>query len=622
MFTQLFLSLLFSFGLLFCSDSNRRSPEPNCSICLGKIEEQSFANKCFHSFCKTCLFEWSKVKAECPVCRQPFNAIIFNVKAMDDYKEFKVMPKNSNRSFLLWNNIEGIQRLIPPPHIPFSNSLRQRFLEFQSLMNLNHQPSTNTTRSLSMVFSSSLESQSMQLDTSNSRVNDVITLSPNDQELGIYHPPVGTCAYRRYLYDSDLWVMPHGTRERECSASFYRRNPSCTHRLVPWLNRELLAILENPYECESVIQLIMKALNQYDIPSLKFRKIIEPYTLDKTHHFLHEFYYFANSIHETMETYNRNVLYVPKSRAKILEIEKPRASLFAESSELSSSDSSDSIKILDYSSSSSSSRSKKTKPKNPRSVSQDELNRAIHAIEKIDDENNNTMNNSLVKIDIIEDFDNPTPGPSGLHLKNSSQVAPNTEDDDSDKDLDIETKNFSPQFNCSLLRDDSDSDDSVKIVGYLKPRHERTPEIIDIISEKEDDEVEVKNESKKNKSDKNFQDSYIDGDDDEEKEEESDHEAVKSKIKKHHLTDRKRSSESHEREKHSSKHLNHNQSYKEKRRKHKRKFSSTHRSERSYFKPRSFIGMTRFESSSSGSDSEPVPRKCFIPSIIVAPNSS
>lgn len=38
------------------------SPEPNCAICLGTLENKSFTDSCFHMFCFVCLQEWSKVK--------------------------------------------------------------------------------------------------------------------------------------------------------------------------------------------------------------------------------------------------------------------------------------------------------------------------------------------------------------------------------------------------------------------------------------------------------------------------------------------------------------------------------------------------------------------------------
>lgn len=43
------------------SDRPSVSPEPNCSICLGALENKSFTDSCFHMFCFVCLQEWSKV---------------------------------------------------------------------------------------------------------------------------------------------------------------------------------------------------------------------------------------------------------------------------------------------------------------------------------------------------------------------------------------------------------------------------------------------------------------------------------------------------------------------------------------------------------------------------------
>ena len=39
-----------------------KSPEPSCAICLGKLENMSYTNACFHKFCFVCLVEWTKVR--------------------------------------------------------------------------------------------------------------------------------------------------------------------------------------------------------------------------------------------------------------------------------------------------------------------------------------------------------------------------------------------------------------------------------------------------------------------------------------------------------------------------------------------------------------------------------
>ena len=60
------------------------SPDPKCAICLGKLENMSYTNACFHKYCFVCLLEWSKVKAECPLCKSRFKSItILNSKIIE-----------------------------------------------------------------------------------------------------------------------------------------------------------------------------------------------------------------------------------------------------------------------------------------------------------------------------------------------------------------------------------------------------------------------------------------------------------------------------------------------------------------------------------------------------------
>lgn len=66
------------------------SPPPNCSICLGKLVNRSFTDSCLHQFCFTCLLQWSKIKTECPLCKQTFKSIIHNVRSEEDYDQYHV----------------------------------------------------------------------------------------------------------------------------------------------------------------------------------------------------------------------------------------------------------------------------------------------------------------------------------------------------------------------------------------------------------------------------------------------------------------------------------------------------------------------------------------------------
>ncbi|XP_054162014.1 E3 ubiquitin-protein ligase Topors-like [Oppia nitens] len=355
------------------------SPEPNCAICLGKIENKSFADKCFHSFCRLCLFEWAKVKAECPVCRQSFDRIIYNIRAMDDYDEHVIQTSHRPRvgphfhppfGYHAFFNFEGSQRFrYPTTMTPFRrhmidlqlNELNPSVTRYHNFSNflqildnrrireqrLRNDDSSNAINNNNTIRNSATRTHS----PSNSRNSPLIGFNerfrlrgedpmisgrypasrgwtpsfyPNPLELDIFPPPVGTSAHRRYVYDSDLWVLTNGdgntSRTREVSARFFSSNPACTHRLIPWLNRELNAILQNPNETETLIPRIMNALLMYDITSVGFKKIIATFLLNKTNHFIHEFYNFARSPHD-MEQYTRLSIYVPRHRADIVDSE-------------------------------------------------------------------------------------------------------------------------------------------------------------------------------------------------------------------------------------------------------------------------------------------------------------
>lgn len=114
------------------------------------------------------------------------------------------------------------------------------------------------------------------------------------------------CQFRNRVYSHGLWVIPTpGNRIREFSPEFYKRNPACTHRLLPWLNRELAALLSNnEAQVTFVLELIMALITRYEITSQEFFIHIEPYLTERTHHFVHELRNFAASPHD-METYDR-----------------------------------------------------------------------------------------------------------------------------------------------------------------------------------------------------------------------------------------------------------------------------------------------------------------------------
>ena len=82
-----------------------------------------------------------------------------------------------------------------------------------------------------------------------------------------------------------------------------------THRLVPWLNRELNALMETqPHQVPYVLQMILDLIQRFNIRSPEFSEQMVPYTGTRTNHFQHEFYNYARSTYD-MIGYDRHAMY-------------------------------------------------------------------------------------------------------------------------------------------------------------------------------------------------------------------------------------------------------------------------------------------------------------------------
>uniref|UniRef100_A0A667Y879 E3 ubiquitin-protein ligase Topors n=1 Tax=Myripristis murdjan TaxID=586833 RepID=A0A667Y879_9TELE len=68
------------------------SPDSKCPICLDTFSNISYLDLCLHKFCFRCIHEWSKNKAECPLCKQPFNSIYHSIKSEQEFKKYDLQP--------------------------------------------------------------------------------------------------------------------------------------------------------------------------------------------------------------------------------------------------------------------------------------------------------------------------------------------------------------------------------------------------------------------------------------------------------------------------------------------------------------------------------------------------
>lgn len=119
--------------------------------------------------------------------------------------------------------------------------------------------------------------------------------------------------WRSYVYQRALYAMPLVDvtgRGRDISARFYRENPAQVHRLMPWLNREMMWILSSFMPVSYMMGMLAEFLVTYDITSRQFRNHVSTYFHRFTSHFIHELTNFARSQYD-MIGYDIHVQYRP-----------------------------------------------------------------------------------------------------------------------------------------------------------------------------------------------------------------------------------------------------------------------------------------------------------------------
>lgn len=259
------------------------SPEPTCSICLSDtIENKSFTDSCFHTFCFVCLVEWSKVKAVCPLCKQSFKSIIHNVRTLDDYDRYDIPTE-------------------PPPEPRFR--YRTTMVDQWTSRRLETAPGLSRP----------------------TRTTASINWTRRRQE--------STSAYRRRIYSLDMRVQeittPAGqpVRYRDISPAWFRRYPASTHRLVPWLNRELNVLLNNnETQVTFVLELILDLIKRFDIQSRDFSEHLTTFLGRRTDHFVHEFYMFARSPSDMLNFDRHAIYFEPPSAPDLSQFQNTRLS--------------------------------------------------------------------------------------------------------------------------------------------------------------------------------------------------------------------------------------------------------------------------------------------------------
>ncbi|XP_054980810.1 E3 ubiquitin-protein ligase Topors isoform X1 [Sorex araneus] len=412
------------------------SPDSKCPICLDRFDNVSYLDRCLHKFCFRCVQEWSKNKAECPLCKQPFDSIFHSVRAEDDFKEYVLRP-SYNGSFATTPDVRRFRYR--------TTMTRERERE-RERSNSVYSPSSTVNRRTTTPPDSGVVFEGLSIPAG-LRNSDLIRQSSlrrpttvaderslrKIQEQDIIN-------FRRTLYRAGARVrnIEDGGRYRDISAEFFRRNPACLHRLVPWLKRELTVLFGAHGSLVNIVQhIIMSNVTRYDLESQAFVSDLRPFLLNRTEHFIHEFISFARSPFN-MTAFDQHANY-----------DCPAPSY----EEGSHSDSS----VITIS---------------PDEAEPQELDINIATVSQAP-------------------WDDETPGPSyssseQVHAAISSLLNSSDSSDDELVSARATSQIQGVQTNEDLNNDSDSSSDNCVIVGFVKPLAERTPELVELSSDSEE----------------------------------------------------------------------------------------------------------------------------------------
>lgn len=229
-----------------CSSSSNIE---KCPICLQKFsfKSKSYASKCFHSYCFECLLEWTKIRYSCPLCKQAFDRIIYDVRSNLEYKEYFLKPKADES---LNYPLEIIAYLPPPnflnnynPELSSSNTRTQANVESvrsKASWILNRESSPVEFRML--VYKNGwyvnphqiqmeIKVTNVELEMSGEHSGNNETLANNKSvDLECSASSLSTTLYK------------HVSRFRQAGPQWFKNNPATCHRLHNFLFRELHAL--------------------------------------------------------------------------------------------------------------------------------------------------------------------------------------------------------------------------------------------------------------------------------------------------------------------------------------------------------------------------------------------
>eukprot|EP00158_Paraphelidium_tribonemae_P000198 Partr_v1_DN19343_c0_g1_i1_m57757 putative topoisomerase I binding, arginine serine-rich, E3 ubiquitin protein ligase len=241
----------------------------SCPICLGEFNRRSLIQNCHHSFCFSCIVEWSRVSSQCPLCKGEMGIIIhgFEVDRLEKYQ-------------------------LEPPAANSDTSESTAFTQRQILITT--EDYYRSTRHLAIPRRSRANRRSTS------------PVRPAEQQ------HLDAMQRRRDIYAQKLWVKHMGTNEHSrfrppVTPEFLQRSPSVAERLRPWIRRDLQA-LTREFDVELILHYVEGMMRRYPLQSALCLDRLRLFLHDETEHFVHELLAFSRSPFD-ISTYDAQAQY-------------------------------------------------------------------------------------------------------------------------------------------------------------------------------------------------------------------------------------------------------------------------------------------------------------------------
>lgn len=452
--------------------------DDTCPICLGHITDKCVADSCLHSFCLVCLKEWAKQKAVCPLCKLTFTKIMHDIKSETEYKEWKVPRPDpvAERSAAIPNIQE------------YLDAERRRFFGYRTT----NFPGAATIR---------------RFHPGRIVIPDVLPSGPRERRPTRYNLR-GSSMFRLSVYLNNVWVQPIADitgRYRQTSPELYREQPALTHRLVPWINRELAALLPSS-RIGAVLAEVMELIERHPINSRAFKRALQVHLGRRTNHFIHEFYHFARSPYD-MVGHDNASHYLPRYGFNDDE----------SSSSNISSDDSDAVVEVDPTGNpinASSSRDANQGPSASGNVIREEtLTQEGSVVISSEDSTSSDSEDDTRTATSTLNSNTHNPEPPGSRVNDVSRLLGRAREflstineGASTSRSEGPTSSSTQSLSKNLKKEASDSDDSDAciILDEIPPKKDRTPEIINLDSEDEEPSTSRKESHWKKKLSEEF----------------------------------------------------------------------------------------------------------------------